>query len=981
MTAQKIIKRLVLLAISIAFLFAPKISLAAWTKYPGNPIISVMPSTWYAQHAVSPSVIYENGYYKMWFVGHSGADKSWRIGYATSLDGITNWTISSHPVIPMGSLDGWERETDSPYVMHDIYDYKIWYVSIGTAWQIGPDRFRVRYATSQDETNWSTTNNWVLYGTPGHWDSGGIERGLSVLKIGSTYHMWYAGVNEAQMGSSSEKWQIGYATSTNGVTWTKYPSNENPQPVISPLESWELNSVAYPNVIFDGQYYHMWYTATLLNLPIKIAYAYSEDGITWIKPSDKNPVLVVGPAAYDNHNVASPYVIQQGVNYKMWYGGYDGNYWRIGYAENILGPTVTPVPTSTATPTVTPSPSPTPLPTNTPTPSPSPTPSPVPPHIIVFLPGLGASWNHESILTGTDHPPNEWFMTPGVKIYDGLIQTFKNAGYQTDGPNKNLYIFNYNWTKPVEQIANDLKNYINNTVNLPPGVSIDLVGHSLGGLVARTYLQNNQNNQIDQLLTLGSPQHGVPQIYYLWEGGEVSRLLPGWQRFGAELILHFRKSGFVTNKEAVQQTLPVIKNLLPDFNYLKQNGQELPEATMSEKNIWLHNLNFFPPSHLIAHLNTFAGLIPESTLRWIKVQNRNWLDTLLGLYSDGRPVDQELSDGDKTVLEMSAHLDSETITNIPDLDHGDLISQPLGIQKIMDALDLTPSSISNLSQNLDYSQMLAFYLASPAIISITDQNGNPIGTTDGKLAIIPNAPAGPYRVNILGTGNGQYTLHIGQITENQDYWTAYTGTTGIGQSQTLPVLFQPGNLLENPIIDPSGDLLIKNTQTKINSFKDYLSHNLYDFRLKTYLLGQIKQIENKLSKKDIEKAIISLYDMRLKISVWPMINRDTSIHLKNQLQDIIEDLENVYISRQTGKPPYGQKKLNQEIKTAQAQLFLFEKKLKQKIQKGTATTEDGLLFQLAQQKLNQAKISNSYESHINALGANHLSKEGLLILR
>jgi hypothetical protein len=187
--------------------------------------------------------------------------------------------------------------------------------------------------------------------------------------------------------------------------------------------------------------------------------------------------------------------------------------------------------------------------------------------------------------------------------------------------------------------------------------------------------------------------------------------------------------------------------------------------------------------------------------------------------------------------------------------------------------------------------------------------------------------------------------------------------------------------MANPLIDPTGNLLIMSAQTKINLFKDYLFQNLYDFYLKTYLLGQIKQIENKLSKNDIEGAVIALYEMQLKIGIWPRISDDVLTYLRNQLQEIIDDLEVIYINSQAGKPAYNQRRLSQEIKTAQTQLNLFEKKLKQKIQKNMASIEDGLLFQLAQQKLNQANNSTSYESHINALGARNLSQEGLAIIR
>ncbi len=173
---------------------------------------------------------------------------------------------------------------------------------------------------------------------------------------------------------------------------------------------------------------------------------------------------------------------------------------------------------------------------------PTPTPTSTLLQPIVLLPGLGSSWNHEDMILDIEKPQSEWYMMPGIKIYDGLIETLKNAGYETEGENKNLFVFNYNWTKPVNSITEDFKTYIENVVNPLPEEKIDLLGHSLGGLVARSYIQNNQENSVDQLITLGSPLKGVPSVYYLWEGGNLSKFLPTWQRIGIGLLFHLRKA-------------------------------------------------------------------------------------------------------------------------------------------------------------------------------------------------------------------------------------------------------------------------------------------------------------------------------------------------------------------------------------------------------------------------------------------------------
>ncbi len=53
---------------------------------------------------------------------------------------------------------------------------------------------------------------------------------------------------------------------------------------------------------------------------------------------DPNPVLGVGQeGSWDDAAVNYPSVIVDGSNYKMWYGGYDGTNFRIGYATSPDG--------------------------------------------------------------------------------------------------------------------------------------------------------------------------------------------------------------------------------------------------------------------------------------------------------------------------------------------------------------------------------------------------------------------------------------------------------------------------------------------------------------------------------------------------------------------------------------------------------------------------------------------------------------------
>ena len=55
---------------------------------------------------------------------------------------------------------------------------------------------------------------------PGHWDVKLRERGW-ILREGTTYHMWYTGYDGTREGLK----MLGYATSPDGIHWTRDPNN------------------------------------------------------------------------------------------------------------------------------------------------------------------------------------------------------------------------------------------------------------------------------------------------------------------------------------------------------------------------------------------------------------------------------------------------------------------------------------------------------------------------------------------------------------------------------------------------------------------------------------------------------------------------------------------------------------------------------------------------------------------------------------
>ncbi len=289
-----------------------------WKKYSENPVLDVGADGEWDTTVADPSVILNNGVYEMWYEGRDGIN--WRIGYATSDDGINWMKRPDNPVLDLGADGEWdEQDVGDPTVLFDNGVYKMWYKGReGTTWRIG-------YATSDDGITWAKhPNNPVLnLGADGEWDNQNVGD-PTVLFDNGVYKMWYVGSN----GTDN---QIGYATSDDGITWAKHPSN--PVLNLGADSEWDDASLAKSSVLFDNGVCKMWYSGHD-DTNWRIGYTVSLDGISWTKYT-QNPVVNLGAdGEWDNQHVYGRSIILDNGTYKIWYSGNDGTNWRIGYATS-----------------------------------------------------------------------------------------------------------------------------------------------------------------------------------------------------------------------------------------------------------------------------------------------------------------------------------------------------------------------------------------------------------------------------------------------------------------------------------------------------------------------------------------------------------------------------------------------------------------------------------------------------------------------
>ena len=294
-----------------------------WTKYPGNPILTG--GSW-NRNLAEASVLYnaDSSRYEMWFSATSGNPVfPYRIGFAKSSDG-KSWDIHSDPVLIPGSSGEWDSYTvEFPHVIRENGQYKMWYSSGGSNYM----QYKIGLATSPDGINWTKDAGNPIFGSGTEpWQAGGVM-GCFVMPVSGGYKMWYTGLTTSGINGMCA---IGYANSTDGISWER---NNNPVLVPSSPGEWDDTWVFNPDVLFIDNLYYMWYVGTPnTSFLFEIGLATSYDGINWEKHST-NPVLQPTPGYWDGISVGCGTVLFIGDSLCLWYHGM-GSFWQIGLATS-----------------------------------------------------------------------------------------------------------------------------------------------------------------------------------------------------------------------------------------------------------------------------------------------------------------------------------------------------------------------------------------------------------------------------------------------------------------------------------------------------------------------------------------------------------------------------------------------------------------------------------------------------------------------
>ncbi|MFA6526124.1 MAG: hypothetical protein WCT26_01775 [Candidatus Buchananbacteria bacterium] len=488
-------------------------------------------------------------------------------------------------------------------------------------------------------------------------------------------------------------------------------------------------------------------------------------------------------------------------------------------------------------------------------------------HPVILIPGILGSW--------PDMKTGKLVLDPIIHTYDDLWYALIAAGYTTG---TNLFDFPYEWRRSNVLTAQLLKQKIAavKAACVPSDTfdctKVDLVAHSMGGLVARQYIAGDDyTDDVDQLIFISTPHKGAPKAYAMWEGGyngddskdkilalildlEAGKNTGKYSEFG--LVTYMQNYGI----DSVRELLPIYP-----YIYDEKLGQVRYYPDNYPANPFLENLNS------AVNLNKLKSVVKITNI----IGHNN--DTITGysvidstkplpMWANGMPSDFYgsksgvfIGNGDGTVptVSNSGFLDLDPI--VINQDHGKTVS----FAQSNVIKELTGSApVSEIHNNFSWTSYLTISLRCPADIQIIAPDGKRLGRdmsssstiaeipggyyyySDDSLmpeyAIIPNPIEGEYKVKVVGTDNGgAYTIDTNYITDATSTKAEYSGVILPGQEQSLNFSFSTSSI--------SSVMAVITIQTAIDDISlIYDKELLTDKNAKKKIIQQYSQLKSKV---------------------------------------------------------------------------------------------------------------------------------------
>lgn len=312
--------------------------------------------------ARAPAVAFYGGSFHLYY--SIATPNGWQINEATSADGST-WTEvgaafatgrdfrSTPPRIALQAADesAFRLENDAGEVVNQTLSAGGllasseggWAVQVATGFALDATDAGLedggvsvdsvvgdtRYVTLTDEAGASSIGRFdgdvytalLAAGAGGSFDADGVSHPV-VVELDGQWHMYYA-------GSAGGVTKVGHATSSDGFTWAAAG-----QPVLSSVDDWDsVELIPGSAQVVDGTL-RLWFSA-YDGARYRIGLAESSNGSSFTRVAGDTydwQFDAGSPGEWNDSGVRDPMVIADGDIEHLWFSGFSGEIWQIGYA-------------------------------------------------------------------------------------------------------------------------------------------------------------------------------------------------------------------------------------------------------------------------------------------------------------------------------------------------------------------------------------------------------------------------------------------------------------------------------------------------------------------------------------------------------------------------------------------------------------------------------------------------------------------------
>ncbi|MEJ0021241.1 MAG: hypothetical protein WDN47_01525 [Candidatus Doudnabacteria bacterium] len=366
-------------------------------------------------------------------------------------------------------------------------------------------------------------------------------------------------------------------------------------------------------------------------------------------------------------------------------------------------------------------------------------------------------------------------------IFEGLIQNLENNGYTLD---QNLFVFPYDWRLDLDIDRDELNQKILDIKKQTGADKIDIIAHSMGGLITEDYINQFGTSTIDKLIFVGTPHLGAPKAANALLSGDLGTPM-------SYFINPLEVKSIALNSPSMYELLPNKKYFNRYQGYIKVTSLN-KVLDYTDTNIYLFELG--KNISLINQAQSFfAKKLEDLDYGDIKVFNivgckrASTRDLFTIDDSKRKIVNIQYSNGDGTVPFVSADYSSGTEYYVKDAEHVKLPSMDGVKQLIAGILDGHETLSSNTSTNPNFCPLNGKELnwRSPVSVQIYDSLNNHSGPlSDGTIEnnipgvqyeviddeayiFLPTDEGQTYTIQGTGTANGSFDLIVSDINNDQ----------------------------------------------------------------------------------------------------------------------------------------------------------------------------------------------------------------------